>query len=204
MTNPKPQTELGVGEYVESDSEPETAIKSETKPETDEYQEELRDDATEVKDISLKDGIKTEKTDKDLKLKMEVRDTKVQRKEIVAWPKHIHSDDCNNDSEDTLPWSPLSSPRTDIIASTVPWIDVISRGNAEIVNSVEEISLFGSESEQEEGLENTKVKFKTAYVVIQKLKLPGLRFCCKDKQEKKKEKNQTTQDKMGCQPRFER
>ena len=80
VTKPKPQTELGVGEYVESDSEPEMAIKSETKPEKDEYQEELRDNATEVKDISLKDEIKTEKTDKNLKLKIEVGDTKVQRK----------------------------------------------------------------------------------------------------------------------------
>ena len=121
-------------------------------------------------------------------MKIEVGDTKVQRKKIVAWPKHIHFDECNNDDEDTLPWSPPSSPRNDIIASTVPWIDVVSRNNAEIVNSVEEISLFGSESEQEESLEITKVQFKTAYVAIQKLKLPGLRFSVKTSKKKRRRK----------------
>ena len=82
VMKPKPQTELG--EYVESDSEPEVEIKSEE----DEYQERPIDETTEVKDISLKEEIKVEKKDEDLKLKIEVGDTRFQRQEIVAWPKN--------------------------------------------------------------------------------------------------------------------
>ena len=189
VIKPKPQTELG--EYVESDSEPEVEIKSEE----DEYQERPIDETTEVKDISLKEEIKIEKKDEDLKLKIEVGDTRFQRQEIVAWPKTIDSDECNNDDEDTLPWSPLPdlmyeeiSSGNDIITSTVPWIDVIPRNNPNMANSVDERSLFGSESEKEGDSTDVRIQFKTAYVAIKKLKLPGLRFPMKTSKKKRKRK----------------
>ena len=97
----KPQTELG--EYVES--EPEGEIKSEE--DESEYQEGPIAETTEVKDISLTEEIKIEKEDEDLELKLEVGDTRFQRQEIIAWPRITDSNECNNDDEDTLPWSPL-------------------------------------------------------------------------------------------------
>ena len=190
VTEPKSPTESAVGEYVKSDSEPEMESKSEDKPEKDEYQEELRNETIEEKDISLKDEIKSEKTDRDLELKKKVGDTKVQPKKIVAWPKHIHRDECNSDEEDTLPWSPPPlSPKNYILASTIPWIDVLSRSDAKRANSIEKLPLFGSDSEQEgESIEAIKVKFKNAYVAIRKLKLPGLRFAVKTSKKKRKKR----------------
>ena len=191
MTEPKSPTESTVGEYVESDSEPEMERKSEDKPEKDEYQEELINETKEEKYISLKDEIKSEKTDRDLELKKEVGDTKVQPKKIVAWPKHIHRDECNSDEEDTIPWSPppLSHPKNYILASTIPWIDVWSKSDAKRANSIEKLPLFGSDSEQEgENIEAIKVEFKKAYVAIRRLKLPGLRFAVKTSKQKKKKR----------------
>ena len=107
----------------------------------------------------------------------------------------IDSDESNNDDEDTLPWSPLPdlmykeiSSGNDVITSTVPWIDVIPRNNPNMTNSMDERSLFGSESEKEGDSTDVRIQFKTAYVAIKKLKLPGLRFPMKTSKKKRKRK----------------
>ena len=150
MTEPKSPTESTVGEYVESDSEPEMEKKSEDKPEKEEYQEELIKETKEKKVMSLKDEIKSENTVRDLELKKEAGGTKAQPKKIVAWPKHIYSDKGNIeevDEEDIFTWSPPHPylPENSVLASTIPWIDVVSRSDAKRANSIEKLPLFGSD-----------------------------------------------------------
>ena len=207
MTEPKSPTESTVGEYVESDSEPEMEKKSEDKPEKEEYQEELIKETKEKKDMSLKDEIKSEKTVRDLELKKEVGGTKAQPKKIVAWPKHIYSDEGNIeevDEEDIFTWSPPPPylPENSVLASTIPWIDVLSRSDAKRANSIEKLPLFGSDSEEEEGgkVEAIKAEFKKAYVAIRRLKLPGLRFAVKTIKQKKKKRIKQPRTKWALNP----
>ena len=126
-------------------------------------------------------------------MKLEVEDTRLQRQEIIEWPRITESNMYNNDDEETIPWSPRpdlitegTSSRNDT-TSTVPWIDVIPRNNSHTANSLDERSVNESESEREEN-STVRLHLKTAYVAIKKLKLPGIKFPMKTTKKKKRRK----------------
>ena len=203
---PKSVTESIAGEYIEE--EPDMKKMSEDKPEGREHQKRLIEDTKEKKDMSLGDQVKKE-TGRDLEQKKEVGDPKTQPKTIVPWPRYIYSHEGNieDDDEDIFTWSrsptPQLPPENSVLASTIPWIEVLSKGDAERANSIEKLPLFGSDSEEEgkgevkrideeegrekvETLETIKAEVRRAYVAIRRLRLPGLRFAGKPSSRRRK------------------
>ena len=217
---PKSVTESIAGEYIEE--EPDMKKMSEDKPEGREHQNRLIEDTKEKKDMSLGDQVKKE-TGRDLEQKKEVGDLKTQPKTIVPWPRYIYSHEGNieDDDEDIFTWSrsptPQLPPENSVLASTIPWIEVLSKGDAERPNSIEKLPLFGSDSEEEgkgevkrideeegrekvETLETIKAEVRRAYVAIRRLRLPGLRFAGKTVKQKKKKKIKRSKTKWVLHP----
>ena len=125
----------------------------------------------------------------------------------MAWPRHIYSHEGNIeevDEEDIFTWSTPHPclPENSVLASTIPWIDVVSGSDAKRANSIEKLPLFGSDSEEEEGgkVEAIKADVKKAYVAIRRLKLPGLRFAVKTIKQKKKKRVKQPRTKWALSP----
>ena len=189
-------------EYVEEELD--VKKMSEDKPEEREHQHRLIED-TKVKI----------ETSKDLEQKKEVGDLKTQPKTITPWPKYIYSHRGNieDDNEDIFTWpsSPTSQllPGKSVLASTIPWIEVLSNDDAVRTNSIDseeegkgEAKETDEKDEREEieTFKTTKAEVRSAYVAIRKLRFPGLRLIGKTLKQKQKKKTKRSKTKWILHP----
>ena len=209
-------------EYVEEELD--VKEMSEDKPEEREHRHRLIED-TKVE-------IETSKKPKQ---KKEFGDLKTQPRTITPWPKYIYSHRGNvEDTEDIFAWpsSPTSQllPGKSVLASTIPWIEVVSNDDAVKTNSMDskeegkpwikvisnddavKTNSMDSEEEwkgeaketdekDEKGeIETTKAEVRSAYVAIRKLRFPGLGLIGKALKQKQRKKTKRTKTKWILEP----
>ena len=209
-------------EYVEEELD--VKEMSEDKPEEREHRHRLIEDTK----VEIE-------TSKDPKQKKEFGDLKTQPRTITPWPKYIYSHRGNvEDTEDIFAWpsSPTSQllPGKSVLASTIPWIEVVSNDDAVKTNSMDSeeegkpwIKVISNDDavktnsmdSEEEGkgeaketdekdekgeIETTKAEVRSAYVAIRKLRFPGLGLIGKALKQKQRKKTKRTKTKWILEP----